>query len=290
MQLLLWPLIVAVAGAIAFALQRRRAAADEREAQQAWSELLAPSVALPGRFDPAMLAGLPEPARRFFCFAIAPGTRLGTVVELTMAGELSLGSKDDPKYLPMRARQVLAAPQGFVWQVEAGAGLMRITGSDGMLGNRSWTRFWLLRSIPVARVGADADHLRSSFARVVAEAAFWTPAFLLPRPGVAWSTVGEDTARVTVTHGALTQDVEIRVDRSGQPLSVSMPRWTNANADKVYRVQPFGGELSDFRSVSGYRLPFRVDGGNFFGTPEYFPFYRARVLDVSLRGVEEGGR
>ncbi|HET8747389.1 MAG TPA: hypothetical protein VFM98_17450 [Ramlibacter sp.] len=64
---------------------------------------------------------------------------------------------------------------------------------------------------------------------------------------------------------------------------VSMPRWSDANADKVYRLQPFGGELSDFRAVSGYRLPFRVDGGNFFGTPEYFPFYRARVLEIALR-------
>lgn len=142
----------------------------------------------------------------------------------------------------------------------------------------------------MARVGADPDHLRSSFARVIAEAAFWTPAFLLPRPGVAWTTVDEDTARVTVTQGGLTQDVDIRVDRNGQPLSVSMQRWTNANADKVYRLQPFGGELSDFRCVSGYRLPFRVDGGNFFGTPQYFAFYRARVLDLSLRGVEGGGR
>jgi hypothetical protein len=82
---------------------------------------------------------------------------------------------------------------------------------------------------------------------------------------------------VTVTHGALEQALEIRVDQTGRPLWVRMARWTAANPEKVYRLQPFGGELSDFRSVSGYRVPFHVDGGNFFGTPEYFPFYRARV-------------
>jgi hypothetical protein len=58
---------------------------------------------------------------------------------------------------------------------------------------------------------------------------------------------------------------------------VSIPRWTNANPDREFRLQPFGGTLSDFREVGGYRVPFRVDGGNFFGTEDYFPFYRAEV-------------
>jgi hypothetical protein len=159
---------------------------------------------------------------------------------------------------------------------------MRISGSDGMVGTRSWTRFWLFGLIPVARAGNDKDHLRSSFGRVVAEAAFWTPAFLLPRPGVAWSEVDMDTARATIVHQDMVQAVDIRVGPNGQPLWVRMPRWSNANADKVFRTQPFGGELSDFRAVSGYRIPFRVEGGNFFGTEDYFPFYQARVIEVTL--------
>jgi hypothetical protein len=27
-------------------------------------------------------------------------------------------------------------------------------------------------------------------------------------------------------------------------------------------------------------LPTRIEGGNFIGTPDYFPFYRVRVLSV----------
>jgi hypothetical protein len=38
------------------------------------------------RFDPAMVAGLPEPAQRFFKFAIAPGTPLLPVAEIDMGG------------------------------------------------------------------------------------------------------------------------------------------------------------------------------------------------------------
>jgi hypothetical protein len=119
------------------------------------------------------------------------------------------------------------------------------------------------------------------------EAAFWSPAFLLPRPGVAWSAVDSDTARVTVAHRSLRQTLDIRVAATGQPMWVSMPRWSNANAEKTYRIQPFGGDLSDFRKVSGYRLPFHVDGGNFFGTADYFAFYKARVVDVRFADVKD---
>jgi hypothetical protein len=266
------------------AVQLIRWSADAREAKRAKRELLMASLPLPERFDPAMVADLPEPARRFLRFAIQPGTRLNTVAQIRMEGELSLGSKQRPDYQPMHAEQILAAPHGFVWQVRLGRGaLIRIAGSDGMVGKRSWTRFWLSRLVPVARAGGDRDHLRSSLGRVVAEAALWTPAFLLPRPGVIWMAVDADTARATVTHLGMTQEVDIRVDAAGKPLWVRIPRWSNANPDQAYRLQPFGGEPSDFRSVQGYQLPFRLEGGNFFGTGEYFPFYRARVTDIRMR-------
>ena len=229
-----------------------------------------------------MASGLPEPARRFFHFAIGRGARLGTVVAITMEGEISLGTRQDPRYQPMHAEQILAAPHGLLWRMRAGRGVMRITGSDGMVDDRSWTRFRLLGVLPVVRAGGDADHLRSSFGRVVAEALIWAPASLLPQRGVEWSQVDADTARVTVVHRGLHQQADVHVDATGQPTWVSLPRWSNANPEGVFRVQPFGGELSDFRTVEGLRLPFRVDAGNFFGTPDYFPFYRARVQSLRI--------
>jgi hypothetical protein len=74
--------------------QLGRSAADDQAAQWAWEDLASLSVALPDRYQPAMVSALPEPARRFFNFAIEPGTRLSTVVQLTMVGDLSLGSKE----------------------------------------------------------------------------------------------------------------------------------------------------------------------------------------------------
>jgi hypothetical protein len=249
--------------------------ADRRTDARAWADL----AALPqptGTFDPAMVADLPDPARRYFLYTIAPGTALRTTAVIEMGGEIGMGSKDAPAYRPMRARQILATPAGFVWELDAGL----IGGSDGMTAANSWTRFRLGGLLPVVRVGSNADHFRSAFGRVVAEGTFWTPAAFLPGPGIAWEAVDADTARVTVAAHGLSQSVEITVTPDGQPLRVVLPRWSNVNTEKEWRLQPFGGDLADFRTFDGYRLPTTVDGGNHIGTDDYFPFFKARVTAI----------
>lgn len=239
----------------------------------AWQTLAKQAEGVSATFDPAMVAGLPEPARRYFAFSIAPGTRLSPVAVFEMEGEMGLGDKADPKYQPMSARQILAPPHGLVWRMKAGP----ISGSDGAMPDTSWTRFWLFNLVPVVRVSGDADHHRSAFGRVVAEAAFWTPAALLPSDTVRWDARGPDRARATVTANGFSQWVEITVDARGAPTEVLIERWSNANPLKAYRLQPFGGRLSDYAEFDGFTVPTRVEGGNFFGTGDYFPFFKATV-------------
>lgn len=236
-----------------------------------------------GRFDPAMVADLPEAAQRYFHYMILPDAPICPVAEITMQGRMGLGTKLRPNYKPMRARQVLAPPFGLVWQVRSGL----LTGSDGACGGLSWTRFWMGRFVPVVRVGGTEDHARSAFGRVVAEAAFWAPASLLPSAHVHWEEAGPDIARAVVTRDGQEQAVKITLAATGQPVQVRIDRWSNANPDRMFRLQPFGGTLGDFREVSGYRLPFCVDGGNHFGTDAYFPFFQARVTAIRL--LPEGG-
>ena len=250
---------------------------DWNEERVEWARLLSQQPEHPAQLDPKMVAGLPATAQRYFAYTIAPGTPLFPVAEIGMKGFFSL---EPPEYLPMEARQILALPYGFVWKMRLIGGLP-VSGSD----TGSWTRFKILGLIPVARAGGDADHTRSAFGRCVIEAVFWTPAALLPGPGIRWEAVSENIARVTVTRGELSQSVEITLGDDGRPVEVSMMRWSNANPQKQYRLQPFGGTLSDFRDVSGYRLPFRVEGGNQFGTDAYFPFYRAEVTAIRFPGM-----
>jgi hypothetical protein len=255
---------------------------DLRADRAEWDRLAALQPENPELFDPAMVADLPEPARRYFAHTIRPGTPLLPVAIIEMTGEFSLGTRDDPRYQPMEARQILAVPEGFVWSMRTRGG-MPVSGSD----SGTWTRFRIFGVIPVGRLGGDPDHTRSAFGRYVAEATIWAPAALMPGPGVRWTDVDEDTARVTITRGDLEQAVDITVDAQGRPVEVSFQRWSDANPDKVHRLQPFGAVMSEFREVNGYRLPFRVEAGNMFGTDAWFPFFIADVTEIRFPGAGE---
>lgn len=232
----------------------------------------------PNLFQHEMIADLPEPAARFFRFSIAEGTPLSSIATIKMKGQFSLGSKDRPNYMAMQASQVLAAPTGFIWKMRAQSGHLRLSGSDSL----TWTRFWMGGLLPVARSGGDADHARSAFGRMVAEAVFWTPAAVLPSRNVSWEPLDRDTARVTVRHNDMVQSADVSVASNGQPTKVIFQRWTDANPDKVYRLQPFGGYLSRFQEFQGYRLPTHIEAGNHFGTDAYFPFFVADVTEISF--------
>ena len=255
---------------------------DHYHAAAVWQMLQRSAPSSPAVFEPSMVEHLPNPARRFFLFVIQPGAPLHTVTEIRMSGEIGLGSQEAPNYLPMRAHQILAPPHGLIWQLEAGQGALRIAGSDGFNGERSWVRFWLLGILPVVRAGGGPDHARAAFGRVVAESVFWAPAALLPQTGVSWEAVSRDVARATVVYKGLSQAVDITVAADGQPVKVVILRWSDANPAKTYQLQPFGGYLSAFREFDGYRLPTHVEGGNFIDTDDYFPFYKATVEELKF--------
>ena len=255
---------------------------DTRAERSVWRGLIREAGIAGPAFDLSVVEALPEPAQRYFRFTIAPGTPLVSVVEIEMKGQLGLGTKDGPAYRPMTAHQILAPPRGLVWRVRVGP----ISGSDAATPSTSWTRFWLLHLIPVVRVSGNPDHHRSAFGRIVSESAFWVPASLLPGNNVSWESVDENTARAIVSFGTYSQAVDLTVDHDGIPSRVVIQRWSNENADKVFREQPFGGYLSDFREIGGYRLPMRVEGGNLIGTGDYFPFYKAEVGSIRFPQLE----
>jgi hypothetical protein len=223
-----------------------------------------------------MVTGLPEPVRRYFLYSIAPNTPLRTVVEFDMVGRFGLGNQQDPGYMPMRAREILAPPHGFVWVPEIGTWPMRVTGSDGHIGGDAWTRFWVAGLVPVARAQATPDQVRSAAARTIIEF-FWAPATLLPQNGAVWEAMDQSHARVSLgVHGERI-GFTLKVAEDGRPLSVVMDRWSNANPDHVFRYQPFGGDFEEVGTFDGFTVPTRVSVGNHYGTDAYFPFFQANI-------------
>lgn len=108
------------------------------------------------RFDCAMVVGLPDAARRYFRFAIAPGTPLHSVTAIEMTGRFNLGTREHPNWLSMMAHQTLAGPRGLVWRMSARRSWLHMSGSDALADGVNWTRFWLGGIVPVARVSGSS--------------------------------------------------------------------------------------------------------------------------------------
>ncbi len=226
-------------------------------------------------FEPAMVEGLPAPARRFLLRAIAEGTPLAASVELAMTGTIRLDRERDP--LPMTAVQVLAPPRGFIWSARAGSGLLRIRGFDRFSHGTGEMRWRLFGVLTVMRATGD-DVTRSAAGRLAMEGVL-LPSALVPRPGgsVVWEEVDEDHARFTLSVGPERVTTTLQVDPEGRPLRAWADRW---NEGKYERVQV---ELSGSFTRDGYTLPERVEAGWRLGEPDAFPFFAARLTDARFR-------
>lgn len=267
-------LIIVVAGYL-FASYRLAVS----DAERAWTEIARTAVPPPGVFDPAMVSGLPEVAQRYFLHAIAPGTPLKTTVELRLKGVFLLGDKNSSQSYDMEARQILAPPDKFVWMPVLRSGPLTITGSDAVLDGRAWMRFWIASLFPVADIPTSPDLVCSAQFRSAIES-IWAPAAILPRDGIAWKAVGPDTASVTIDLPGGPVVLQFTLDQAGALKAVVGLRWSDANPQKRFQLQPFGGTMEEEATFDGYTIPSVVKVGNMFGTADYFAFYQAQILQA----------
>ena len=266
---------VLVSGGLALGFSAYRSAAAKTE--HAWSRLLDTASAPARRFDVADIAGLPEIAQRYFRHAIAPGTPIYSGVELEMEGTFLLGDKSKFQTYRMSARQVLRPPEQFVWVPRLRSGALTISGSDALVAGEAWTRFFLMGLIPVANVRSSPDLVRSAQFRGAIEGALWLPSTMLPESGARWEQVGPNAARVTL--GSFSPEIVLRLtlSESGAVREVVGQRWSNANPERQFRLQPFGGTMSAEAPFQGLTIPTGISVGNHYGTEAYLPFFQARI-------------
>jgi hypothetical protein len=271
------PILGAGAATIAFASYR----SAMKEAERGWDKVAAGAQSSDMRFDPASIRDLPEIAQRYFNHAIAAGTPLKSVIELRMQGTFLLGEKDSQQVYDMKARQILRPPSNFVWIPQMKSGLMHISGSDALVNGEGWSRFWLLGLVPVANVRGGADVARSASFRSAMES-IWVPPSLLPANKVIWEQTGPDTARVRLQRVDPEIVLDITLAADGSVRKIVGLRWSNANPEGIFRLQPFGGSVSAERSFGGYTIPSSLEVGNHFGTDDYLPFFRAEVVSAAF--------
>jgi hypothetical protein len=248
----------------------------DRDASRQWDALRMAGDTT--AFDPAMVAQLPEPARRFLTWAIAPGTPLPGSVELDMHGEIRLAP--DGELMAMTARQILAPPVGFIWRARVDRGLVRIRGYDRYVDGQGEMRWRLYGLVPVVRATGE-DVTRSAAGRLAMEAVL-QPAALLPGRGARWEPVNENAARFTLTVNDETVTTLLVVDPEGRPVRASAMRWRPESPDGPAYVR-FDVEMSGEARVGGITLPRRLRAGWRLGEADEFRFFQATLDQATFR-------
>lgn len=222
-----------------------------RPVEQDWVRLSAPTPS-PASFDPEMAAGLPAPARRWLTHAIAPGTPLYRTVLLAQHGQIRLGS-----WRSLRATQVVAALDGFVWATTIRMMGLPVTGFDRYASGSGQIRHRLLGLVPVASA-TGPDIARGAAGRLASETVF-VPAAGLVDP-VRWQAVDESRATMLVPVGGHTHEVTVTVAASGALREVSMPRWAQQRR-AGFRERPFTVVVQEEATFEGYTIPARMVAG-----------------------------
>jgi hypothetical protein len=227
-----------------------------------------------GVFDPSMTAGLPGAAQRYLTHAIAPGARLCSQVKLTMRGRMRL--KPGARWMPMRARQVLAPPRGFVWEARIGWSALFFSGFDLFYHGHGEVNWRLMGVIPLAQQGGQEIDWAAG-ARLAGEAVFVPPA-LLPQRGAVWTEGDDRSARVRLEVGGEHVEITIAVDDRGRLEHVSFPRWNKNGPGGKPGYLPFiVDEFGDEQSFGGITIPTRFCAGWRLADGTEFRFFEAQL-------------
>ena len=105
----------------------------------------------------------------------------------------------------------------------------------------------------------------------------------VPDNGVEWEEVGPDEARVILPRVRPKLMLRLKLDEAGRVREVVGERWSNANSDKVFRLQPFGGTMLAQGTFQGFTIPTEVAVGNLYGTENYLTFFQARITKAAYR-------
>jgi hypothetical protein len=212
-------------------------------AERGWTALSDRSPREPAAFDPATLRDLPPPAQRLLGRALPSGIALSETVELSMEGEIELGSR----WFPFTAEQILRAGEGFVWSPVVGGRLVRFVGADLVTAHDARMEFRLHGVIPVVRADGP-DVRRSAQGRLAAETVAWLPQALTPQLGARWTPVDHERAVVTLRAAGADIDVTVVVDDDGGIRRAGLDRW-NGSADPP-RLEPFGASVDSIFTAS----------------------------------------
>jgi len=224
------------------------------------------------RFDASRIAHLAEPVRRYFTHALGPDAWLSSAFGLRMQGRIKVGTwlpfdatwRGDGRSFEWRARAGWLRPLHVVDRYESGHASMDVR----LLGR--------LRMVHAT----GEDTIRSAAGRAAVEAAMWAPDSLLPSRGVIWRAESDEHIVASWDVPPERPEIHITLDPDGAVGSASLMRWDDGTHGRHGYI-PCGGSVQAERRFGDRVLASEITVGWWFDTPQWDPFFEAKILEAS---------
>lgn len=218
------------------------------------------------------MEGLDEPVRRYFTHALAGDSAARRSVRLTMTGKIKVG-----RWLAFTAAWA-SDGRSLSWRARAGIGRFRplhvldeYAAGAAQMNVRAFGRFTLVHA-------TGEDVVRSGAGRTAVEAATWAPMTLLPERGVSWHAESDDVIVARWPLPPEEPEVRLRLDETGAIRSAWVDRWDDGSHGYI----PCGAIVNAERRFGDLVIPSELVAGWWFGTPQWAPFFHARIVDATV--------
>ena len=189
------------------------------------------------------LAGLPAPVQRYFRHVLRDGQPYLRGLRLLHTGQFKTDLKKD--WIVIEGEQYITAdPPGFIWQGTT----RQFTARDEFVAGRGRLAVRLLGAVPIAG-GTGPTYDQGELLRWLVEST-WLPTALLPGEHVAWATIDDHSARLTLTHEGHSVSCLARFNKWGEMTECEAQR----NMDAATR-RPWLARFEQYRRWHGVLIP-----------------------------------
>ncbi len=273
-------LLVVAVGAVAYGSWHWEKGTKSLWAQLEAARIPSSTASRPNRYDAREIEGLPAPVQRYLGAVLKDGQPIIAAALLEQTGTFNM-SETGEQWKPFTAKQrVITRRPGFDWD----ARIMMFPGvpmhiHDAYIAGQGMLHGAILGLIPVVNMPDSRELRQGEFMRYFMET-LWYPTALLPSQGVRWEAVDDQSARATLTDGAIMLTLTFRFGDDGLINSAraeSRGRLVNG----VPSGAPWQGRFWNYAIRDGMRVP--LEGEVSWVMPDGIkPYYRGKLTSLSF--------
>ena len=239
----------------------------------------AQTVVAPATYDPAELAGLPDPVQRYFETVLTPGQPMITAVSINHSGTFNMWTTTE-QWRPFTSNQAVVTQQpGFVWdaRISMAPGLTAFVhdayvAGEGVLAARLFGLLTVMEQPPTPELA------EGELMRYLAEGA-WYPTALLPSQGIIWEAVNETQAQATLRDGDVTVTLLFTFNDAGL-IDTVYANGRYREQDGVQVATPWQGRFWEYAQRDGMLIPLAGEVSWLLST-DPLPYWRGDIEAIN---------